>query len=192
MLLCLCVQTPCWLALVYISCLPFLCTGIHPSFKVWLPNDHWHIGAISQTSLKALLDNGIRYIVATPPFLLDALLRPSLRHRWANSFLLYNSVIFSFPPLMLNILNKTTFFNFLPLPPSITIGLCIPLLPVFLFTCIFSSGFVGTHRHFSSWLAAHDFILTHVFPHYFLGGLIVPYSLTPPPATLLLDARAFP
>ena len=92
---------------------------------------------------------------------------------------------------MLNILNNTTLFNFLHLPTSITIGISIPLLTLFSFTLIFSSGFVGTRCHFSSWLAAHEFILTLIFPHYFLEGLIVPYFPTPPPATLLLDALPF-
>ena len=89
---------------------------------------------------------------------------------------------------MFNIFNNTTFFNFLPSPPSITIGLCIPLFNLFFFHCIFSSDFFGTRRHLFSWLTTHEFILTHVIPHYFLGGLIVPHFPTPPLTTLPLDA----
>ena len=50
---------------------------------------------------------------------------------------------------------------------------------------------IGKRRHLSFWLDAHEFILTRVFPHYFLGGLIIPYYPTPFPATLLLDALPF-
>ena len=87
---------------------------------------------------------------------------------------------------MFNILKNTTFLNFLYFPPSIAIGLCRLFFVVFLFSCIFSFDFVGKRRHLSSWLAAHEFIMTHVFPHYFLGRVIVPYLLTPPLETLLL------
>ena len=80
------------------------------------------------------------------------------------------------------------FFNFLPSPSSIIIFLCRPFFTVFWFSSIFSFNWFGTCRHFSSWLAAHEFILTRVFPHYFLGGVNFPYFLTPPLATLLLDA----
>ena len=89
---------------------------------------------------------------------------------------------------MFNILNNTTFLNFLPSPPSIIFGLCRPFFSVLLFSCMFSFDFVGTRRHLSSWLASHEFILACVFPHYFLGGVILPYFLTFPLATLLLDA----
>ena len=82
----LCVQPPCWLALVYFSSPPFLCIGSHLSFKVWFHNGNWPIGAISQTPLNELLHNGLRHIGAIPPSLLNALLRLSLRYRWGNSY----------------------------------------------------------------------------------------------------------
>ena len=86
----------------------------------------------------------------SPPFIINALLRHSIRHRWDNSFILFNSFILSFPPPILNILNTTTFFNFLTFPPSITIGLCRPLFTLFLFYYIFYSDFFGTRRHLYS------------------------------------------
>ena len=89
---------------------------------------------------------------------------------------------------MFNILNNTTFFNLLPFHPYIIIGLCRPFLTVFLFSYIFSSDFFGLRRHLSTLRTIHEFILTCVFPHYFPGGVIFPYFLTLPLATLLLDA----
>ena len=176
-----------------ISCLPNICTGSYTSFKVWLPNVHWTIGAVSQTSLNSLLQNGLRRIGAILLFILNAFLWPSLRHRRDNCFILCNSIIFSFFPLMFNILNNTTFFNFL-LPPSIKICVCRPFFTLFLFSYILSSDFVCTRRNFSSWPAAHEFILTRVFTHHFLGGQffhILQYPPPPQPTMLLLDALYF-
>ena len=79
-------------------------------------------------------------------------------------------------------------FKFLPSPPSIIIFLCRPFFTVFWFSCIFYFNFFGTCRNFSSWLAAHEFILTRIFSHYFLGGVIFHILWHPPLATLLLDA----
>ena len=79
------------------------------------------------------------------------------------------------------------FFNFLPSPPSIIIFLCRLFFTVFWFSSIFSFNFFGTCCHFSSWLAAHKFILTRVF------STLLPWRCNclifsaPPLATLLLD-----
>ena len=74
------------------------------------------------------------------------------------------------------------------MPLSITIGICRPLFTLFLFSCIFSSDFVGPRCHFSSWLDAHEYIPTRVFPHYLLVGVIVTYFLIPHLVMLLIDA----
>ena len=281
MMLILWVQYPCWLVLLYFSCLPFLCIGSHPSFEIWLPNrywpigaiyqtsfsvflqnglrhigsippflpnaliwpslrhrwassywplgaisqtslnallrnclrhigvvpsyflnallrpglrhrlgnSHWPIGAISQTSLNALLINFLRHIGEIPPFLLTSLLRPSLRHRWAISFIISDSVIFSY--FLWRSISSITqhFLNFLPLHPSIIIGLCRTFFTVVLLTCMSYFDFVCTRHHFSSWLAAHDLIQARV------SSALLPWRVNssifsdpPPLATLVIDA----
>ena len=56
-----------------------------------------------------------------------------------------------------------------------------PFLMSSIFFCIFSFNFVFcTCRHFSSQLAAHEFTLTRVFLHYFLGVEKFLYVPTPP------------
>ena len=69
-------------------------------------------------------------------------------------------------------LNNTTILNFLPSPPSIIICLCRPFFTAFWFSFIFCFNVFGTCRHFSFWFAAHELILTSVFPHYLPGGVM--------------------
>ena len=133
-----------------------------PSLRHRRADSHWPIGTISQTSLNALLHNGLRHIGAIPPFI-TALLQTILIHRWA---LFFNFFISSH---YLNcfwgsILSTTQqFLNSLPSPPSITICLCRPFFTALGFSSILSLNCFGTCRHFSSWLASHEFILTR-FP----------------------------
>ena len=139
-------------------------TDGHPSLLiVCLPNGHWHIGAIPQTSLKDLLHNGIRHIGAIPPSLLNVLIQPSHWHRWVKSFIVCCPFIFSLFSRWWSIpLTTQPFLKILPSPPSINIVICRPLLYLSLCTCTFSSGLVVTRPHFSSWLAAHEFIFSRI------------------------------
>ena len=89
---------------------------------------------------------------------------------------------------MFNILNNTNVVKFLPFPPSIIIGIRRPFFTVFLFPA-FSPLILLAHAT----IYLHGLLPTSLFwpvffPHYFLGGVIVPYFLTPPLATLLIYA----
>ena len=176
------VQPPCWLALADIGCLPLIFTGIHPSLLILcLNNGHCHIGAIYQTYFNFMLQNGLRHIGAIPPPSTSMPcfdLVTEIGEQTTSS-----SVVLSFFPFYSRwysiSLTTQNFLKILHLPPSNNIDLCRPLISLSLCTCIFSSGLVGTRRHFSSWIDSHD-IIVHVFiPHYLLCRIIVTYYTTP-------------
>ena len=55
-----------------------------------------------------------------------------------------------------------TFWPLLPWPTSISLGLCTPMKFPSPWTGMFHYVLIGTRRHFSSWLDAHEFILRSV------------------------------
>ena len=89
---------------------------------------------------------------------------------------------------MFNILNNTTFFNFLPSPPSIIIGLFRPFLTVFLFSCTFFLIF----WHMPPFLFMASCPRVYSVPCYSTllpcRGNFSMFFYTPPLSTLQLDA----
>ena len=88
-------------------------------------------------------------------------------------------------------LRTQPFLLILPSPPSINIGLYIPL--IFLYFCMYTffSGLVDTHCHFSACLAANKIVFNVFLPQNSIGGVFVQHSPTLPSAMLPLGDLPF-